>query len=162
MNFVQISVPAIQGALFTEKGERTIKVYGKESPVVMTGSIAATDKKDGDRYVPTAYGRLNVQAAKAQSREGKEYLFLLIEGGLQGRLTKAEGKDYDYIGSIDAGGDEEFTVFGRKRKSEGGLTFISLNSADRKKKEAAPAKSSTGAAAASAPATEDAYDDVPF
>ena len=61
---------------------------------------------------------------------------------------------------IDAGGDEEFVVFGRKRKSEGGLTFISLNSAERKKKEAAPAKS--GAAAAPAPATEDAYDDVPF
>lgn len=158
MSLVKIAVPAIQGALFTEKSDRSIKVYGKDSTVIMTGSISATDKKEGDKYVPMAYGRLNLQAAKAQTREGKEYMFLLVDGGLQGRLMKAEGKDYDYIGSIDAGEDEEFVVFGRKRKSEGGLSFISINSAERKKKEATPAKT----AGAPAHAAQEDEMDIPF
>lgn len=160
MSIISIQVPAIQAALFPVRGEsQTVKVYGVESPVLFTGSLQAADKKDGDRWVPGAYGRLSVRAAKASSREGKEYLALVIDGGLQGRLYKAEpGKDYEYVGSIDAGGGEEFVVFGRRRKSEGGVSFISLNSAERKAKEPAPAK----AAAAPATAPADDFDDVPF
>lgn len=162
MSFVTIAVPAIQGALFAEKGGSTIKVYGKESPVVMVGTIQASDRKEGDKYVPTAYGRLAVKAAKAQTRDGKDYLFLSIEGGLQGRLFKAEGKDYDYSGSIDAGNGEEFVIFGRKRKSEGGVTFISLNSAERKKAEATNGGGKGKTAKASQ--VEDDFEDidVPF
>lgn len=160
MSFVNIAVPSIQGALFQEKSEKKIKVYGRESAVIMSGSIQAADKKEGDKYVPLAYGRLAVQAAKAETKDGKEYLFLSIEGGLQGHLHKADpGQDYDYAGSIDAGDGTEFVVFGRRRKSEGGVSFISLNSAERKAKKSAPAK----AAAATAPApANDFDDDIPF
>lgn len=160
MSFVNIATTAIQGALFQEKNNKTIKVYGRESAVIMSGSIQAADKKEGDKYVPMAYGRLAVLAAKAETRDGKEYLHLAIEGGLQGRLYKADpGREYEYAGAIDAGDGTEFVVFGRRRKSEGGVSFISLNSAERKAKEPAPAK----AAAATAPAPADDFDDdIPF
>ncbi|MCX8016363.1 MAG: hypothetical protein N2690_00470 [Rhodocyclaceae bacterium] len=163
MALINIAVSSIQGALFPSKGGAEMKVYGAPSPVLFEGSLQAADKKDGDRWVPTAYGRLRVQAAKATSKGGKEYLHLAIEGGLTGRLFKAEaGKDYDYSGVIDAGGDEEFVVFGRRRKSEGGVSFIALNSAERKKKEAPNNGSAASAApAAHTPAAAD-EDDIPF
>lgn len=155
-SFVQIAVPAVQGALFAEKNDLKIKVYGQEKPVVMSGSLQAADKKEGDKYVPTAYGRLGIKAVKASTKDGKEYLQLVIDGGLSGRLFKAEGKDYDYAGAIDTGDGHEFAIFGRKRKSEAGNSFIALSSGERRAKEA----HSNGEHAAVAATADD--DEIPF
>lgn len=165
-NLINISVSKIQGALFPANDIKTMKVYGKESPVIMTGSIRAGDVKEGDGYKPMAYGQLGVRAAKAETREKKEYLHLAIDGGLQGRLNKAEGKEYDYIGSVDCGDGQEFTVFGRKMKAtETGHNFISLSSGEKKAKETGNGgNSGNSGSSASAPAAggNDHDDDIPF
>lgn len=138
-NLVNIAVSKVQGALFPAKDAETMKVYGKDSAVIMTGTLRAGDTKVEDKYVPLAYGMLNVKAAKATTKDGNgEYLFIRIDGGLQGRLNKAEeGKEYDYIGSIDAGNGDEFTVFGRsKTVEETGVAYIALSSGEKKAKQA--------------------------
>lgn len=161
MSFIAINVPAIQGALFNDQGGKTVKVYGKECPVLMSGNIGAADVKNPDgSYSPTAYGRLTVKAAKATTKAGKEYLALLIDGGLQGRLNRAEGQSYDYVGSIDAGNNKEFVIFGRKRSSEGGM-FIALSSAELKDKQSdnsAPKQNGSN----SKSNDDDFSDNVPF
>lgn len=167
-NLINISVPKIQGALFPANDIKTMKVYGKESPVIMTGSIRAGDVKEGDGYKPMAYGQLGVRAAKAETRDHKEYLHLAIDGGLQGRLNKAEGKDYDYIGSVDCGDGQEFTIFGRKTKAnETGTNFISLSSGEKKPKATGNGGNGggDGGSGASAPAAggnDDDDDSIPF
>ena len=88
-------------------------------------------------------------------KDGKEYLQLVIDGGLSG-LFKAEGKDYDYAGAIDTGDGHEFAIFGRKRKSEAGNSFIALSSGERRAKEA----HSNGEHAAVAATADD--DEIPF
>lgn len=158
MNFITINTPKIQGALFTAKEPATMKVYGQESNVIMTGWIKSGDEKNDDGgYTPMAYGSLNVRAALAKTKAGKDYMFLSVDGGLQGRLNRAEdGKEYDYIGDIDAGDGKTFTVFGRKKTSEGGVKYVSISSAEK-------AEKSDEHKAESKPAAQSITDDdIPF
>ena len=56
MVFVNIAVPAIQGVLIPEKGEKVIKVYGRPAPVIMSGAISAAEKKRGTNGSPPPTG----------------------------------------------------------------------------------------------------------
>lgn len=161
MNLITINVPAIQGALFADTEGKEMKVYGNTSKIIMTGSLRAQDEKQGDNYVTTVYGQLGIRAAAAKTKDQKDYLHLAIDGGLQGRLMKAEGKDYDYIGNIDAGDGQEITIFGRKRTAaETGKGYIALSSGAKQPRQ------SNGGGAAAAPAehgnSHATDNDIPF
>lgn len=156
MNLITINTQKISGALFSEKNGKEITVAkGEKSPVIMTGYIGADETKSDDgSYRATAYGRIQVEAAKHEDR-----LVLAVSGGLRGVLFKAkEGAKYEYSGVLDDG-EYEYPIFGRKVNGERGA-FISLSSMERKKREAKGGKP----AQASAKPAED-FDDadlIPF
>lgn len=156
---IKIIAAAIAGALFTEK-EPSKEIFvgkGTKSKVVMTGYIGAADVKDtNDKYVPGAYGRLNVRAAKTGEGD-KERLVLELDGGLRGVLfkNKDESKNYQYAGNIDAGDGNEYVIFGRLVKGDQG-TFISLSSG------AAQAKKDNKTDDHPAPVAQDNSNDIPF
>ncbi len=159
MSIIAIKVAALAGSLFAAQ-DSTKEIYvgkDKKAKVVMTGYVGHADVKKDDKYVPGPYGRLRVLAAKA-GEGAKERLVLELDGGLRGVLfkNKVEGKNYDYIGNIDAGDGQEFVVFGRKVKTDT-TSFISLSSA------AAQAKKESKSDDHSAPAAGgNMDDDIPF
>lgn len=162
MSLISINVAKVQGALFsTTEENKEIRVYGKPAKVIMTGNLKAGDEKVGGEYEPLAYGQLNIRAAMAKTMGGKDYLYLSIDGGLQGSLHKVEGKEYDYFGTVEAGDGLEFPVYGRKKKSEGGVNYIAISSSEKQKKEAKPADSSAPEQK-SAAAPDDSDGDFPF
>ena len=156
MNFITINTEKIGGALFAEKTGKEISVAkGQKAPVIMTGYIGANEEKDGDGYKPTAFGRLQVEAAKHEDR-----LVLAISGGLRGVLFKEEknADKYQYSGVVEDG-DTEYPVFGRQVKGERG-TFISLSSAEKRAKKDKGTK--TASKQAPTPSHDFEDDDVPF
>lgn len=134
MALIKFAVDKIQGALFNAKEAREIKVYGRTCKVLLEGTLRAADENKGTKespnYQPLAFGQLNVIAAVDHTQGGVEYLYLRIDGGLQGRLNRAEpGKDYDYIGDVELGDGNSVTIFGEKKVAKETQTpFIALRS----------------------------------
>jgi hypothetical protein len=143
MSIIQLVAPALAGALFNDKapteGKKPREIFvgkGEKANVVMSGYVGAADVKDGDDWVAGDYGRLNVRVAHAGDGD-KTRLVLELDGGLRGVLFRntEDGKNYDYVGNIDAGNGNEYVLFGRDVDGAQG-PFIGLSSSALKVKEA--------------------------
>jgi hypothetical protein len=162
-SLITINVPTIQFYLKPNTDGMEMKVYKDMKKISMRAYLKPGQVKlDDGKYVdaPGIFGSLNIRAAKAQKMDGEDYLYLSIDGGLQGALYKSKNpeKNYDYVGSIGAGDDMEYVIFGKKKKSEEGDLCISVWSMEKQKKEA-KSTSAPASASASAPASE--YDNEP-
>jgi hypothetical protein len=142
MSIIQITAPALAGALFNDKapaeGKKPRQIFvgkAERADVFMSGYVGAADVQEGDEWVSGDYGRLNVRVANAGEGD-KARLVLELDGGLRGVLFRntEEGKNYDYIGNIDAGNGKEYVLFGRDVQGEHGA-FIGLSSSALKTKE---------------------------
>lgn len=134
-NLITITTPQIAGALFNaQNSERELFVArDTKAKVVMTGYLGAGEVKEGEKYVPTAYGRLPVEAAKAGEGDKARLVLSIAGGALRGVLFKAKKADakYEYQGNVEDGTGKEYPIFGRLMKSSAGEAFINISSMDK-------------------------------
>jgi hypothetical protein len=135
MSIIKFTCATVGGALNPVNGpiEKIRVGKNQEAEVILSGFIGAGRVKQGEDFVPSAYGRLPVKAALVGEGTKTRY-FLEIAGGLRGVLFRNADKGNDerapdYVGNIEVEGDMVYPLFGRKVKSENG-EFVSLSSGE--------------------------------